>query len=389
MIFQSLKTIDMYSRKQSFSGSEQESLFLWGARQTGKSTLLKTLFPDALWFDLLISREYKRLVTKPDILRETVLANLNTKPVIIDEIQRIPDLLNEVHWLISNYGVQFILSGSSPRKIFRSGANLLGGRALRYELYPLVSSEIPDFDLIRAINNGLLPRHYDATNPQRMISAYIGNYLRDEIITEARLRDAGTFARVLEVAALTNGEMVNYTNIASDSGVSATTVKEYFQIMEETLIGRYLPSFQKRPKRRVITAPKFYLFDVGIANNLLGRGRIEQGTELFGKAFEHFIYQEIYAHSRYSDNGYPIYYWRTASQLEIDFVLGDHEVAIEVKATEQASGRHLRGLKAFTEEYTVKKAILISNDPLPRLVDNILILPWKVFLDRLWASEII
>jgi predicted AAA+ superfamily ATPase len=183
--------------------------------------------------------------------------------------------------------------------------------------------------------------------------------------------------------------MVNYTNIASDCGVSATTVKEYFQIIEDTLVGRYLPSFQKRPKRRVITAPKFYLFDVGIANNLLGRGRIEQGTELFGKAFEHFIYQEIYAHSRYSENNYPIYYWRTASQLEIDFVLGDHEVAIEVKATEQASDRHLRGLKAFAEEYTVKKAILISNDPLPRLVDNILILPWKIFLDRLWAGEII
>jgi len=329
------------------------------------------------------------LSAKPDILRETVLANLHTQPVIIDEIQRIPDLLNEAHWLISNYGVRFILSGSSPRKILRSGANLLGGRALRYELYPLVSAEIPNFDLIRAINNGLLPRHYDAVDPRRMISAYLGNYLRDEIVAEARLRDAGTFARFLEAAALTNGEMVNYTNIASDCGVSATTVKEYFQIMEDTLIGRYLPSFQKRPKRRVITAPKFYLFDVGIANNLLGRGRIEYGTELFGKAFEHFIYQEIYAHSRYSENEYPIYYWRTASQLEVDFVLGNHEVAIEVKATEQASDRHLRGLKAFAEEYTVKKAILISNDPLPRLVGNILILPCKVFLDKLWAGEII
>ena len=379
----------MYSRKQLFSGSGEESLFLWGARQTGKSTLLKTLFPNALWFDLLISKEYRRLSAKPDILRETVLANLNTTPVIIDEIQRIPDLLNEAHWLMSNHGVRFILSGSSPRKILRSGANLLGGRALRYELYPLVSAEIPNFDLMRAINNGLLPRHYDATNAQRMISAYIGNYLRDDIVAEARLRDAGIFARFLEVAALTNGEMVNYTNIASDCGISATTIKEYFQIIEDTLIGRYLPSFQKRPKRRVITAPKFYLFDVGIANSLLGRGRIEQGTELFGKAFEHFIYQEIYAHSRYSENEYPIYYWRTASQLEIDFVFGDHEVAIEVKATELASDRHLRGLKAFAEEYTVKKAIIITNDPMPRLVNNILILPWKVFLDRLWAGEII
>jgi predicted AAA+ superfamily ATPase len=379
----------MYSRKQIFQGAANESVFLWGARQTGKSTLLKHLFPDALWFDLLLSNEYERLSKKPELLRETILANLSASPVIIDEIQRIPELLNEVHWLISNHNVRFIMSGSSPRKILRSGANLLGGRAIRYELYPLISVEIPDFDLLKALNNGLLPRHYDTKSPHRLISAYIGSYLRDEIMAEARIRNVGSFSRFLEAAALTNGEMVNYANIASDCSVSAVTVKEYFQILEDTLIGRYLPSFQKKPKRRVIVAPKFYLFDVGIVNYLLNRGRIEKGTELFGKAFEHFIYQEIYAHSRYSEVNYPIYYWRTASQLEIDFVLGDHEVAIEVKATEQANSRHLKGLKAFAEEYEVKKLILISNDPLPRLVDNIHIMPWKVFLERLWAGEII
>ena len=379
----------MYSRKQQFLGSERESIFFWGARQTGKSTLMKALFPNALWFDLLLSGEYKRLTGNPEILRETVLANQNTTPVIIDEIQRIPALLNEVHWLISNHNIRFILSGSSPRKILRSESNLLGGRALRYELYPLISVEIPNFDLLRAINHGLLPRHYDSTNPNKLISAYIGSYLRDEISAEARIRNVGIFARFLEMAALTNGEMVNYTNIATDCGVSANTVKEYFQILEDTLIGRYLPAFQKRPKRRVITAPKFYLFDVGITNHLLRRGKLEQGSELFGKAFEHFIYQEIYAHSRYSGKDYPMYYWRTASQLEIDFVLGDHEVAIEVKATEQADHRHLKGLRAFAEEYKVKKLILISNDPMPRKMDDILILPWKVFLERLWAEEII
>ena len=379
----------MYHRKQLFIDSEQESIFFWGARQTGKSMLLKTLFPDALWFDLLLSREYERLSKNPDILRETVLANLNLSPVIVDEIQRIPTLLNEVHWLISNHGIRFILSGSSPRKILRSEANLLGGRALRYELYPLISVEIPDFNLLRALNHGLLPRHYDVANPNRLISSYIDSYLRDKKAAEARIRNIGTFARFLEIAALTNGEMVNYTNIASDCGISATTVKEYFQILEDTLIGRYLPSFQKRPKRRVITAPKFYLFDVGIANYLLHREKIKSGSELFGKAFEHFIYQEIYAHSRYSGKEYPMYYWRTTSQLEIDFVLGDHEVAIEVKATEQANHRYLKGLKAFAEEYEAKKLILISNDPMPRLVDHILILPWKIFLERLWNEEII
>ena len=379
----------MYNRKQVFIGSEQESIFFWGARQTGKSTLLKTLFPNALWFDLLLSDEYERLSKKPELLREIILANRNVSLVIIDEIQRLPDLLNEVHWLISNHKVRFILSGSSPRKILRGGFNLLGGRALRYELYPLISVEIPDFDLIRALNHGLLPRHYDSANPRKLLSSYIGSYLQDEIVAEARIRNVHTFSRFLEVAALTNGEMINYTNIASDCGISAKTIKEYFQILEDTMIGRYLPSFQKRPKRRVITAPKFYMFDIGITNYLLNRTKIEKGTELFGKAFEHFIYQEIYAHSRYSDVNYPMYYWRTASQIEIDFVLGDHEVAIEVKATDQATVRHLKGLKAFAEEYDVKKLILVSNDPLPRLVDDIEILPWKVFLERLWKDEII
>ena len=379
----------MYNRKQVFLGSEQESIFFWGARQTGKSTLLKTLFPNALWFDLLLSDEYERLSKKPELLREIILANRNVSLVIIDEIQRLPDLLNEVHWLISNHKVRFILSGSSPRKILRGGFNLLGGRALRYELYPLISVEIPEFDLIRALNHGLLPRHYDSANPRKLLSSYIGSYLQDEIVAEARIRNVHTFSRFLEVAALTNGEMINYTNIASDCGISAKTIKEYFQILEDTLIGRYLPSFQKRPKRRVITAPKFYMFDIGITNYLLNRTKIEKGTELFGKAFEHFIYQEIYAHSRYSDVNYPMYYWRTASQIEIDFVLGDHEVAIEVKATDQATVRHLKGLKAFAEEYDVKKLILVSNDPLPRLVDGIEILPWKIFLERLWKDEII
>ncbi len=379
----------MYIRKQILADADTESLFLWGARQTGKSTLLRGLFPNALRFDLLFTDEFEKLSRNPSLLRETVLANMDLSPVIIDEVQLIPALLYEVHWLISNYNIRFIMSGSSPRKIFRSGGNLLGGRALRYELYPLTSAEIPDFDLLKALNNGLLPKHYDAKNAKKLLSAYIGSYLRDEIVAEAKIRNLNSFSKFLEAAAFSNGEMVNYTNIAADCGVSATTIREYFQILEDTLIGRFLPSFQKRPKRRVINAPKFYFFDVGIANYLVNRAKIEIGTELFGKAFEHFIYQEIYAHSHYSDSNYAIYYWRTTSQIEIDFVLGDHEVAIEVKGTNEANARHLKGLKAFAEEYEVKKLILVSNDPLPRLVDGIEILPWKVFLERLWKDEII
>jgi predicted AAA+ superfamily ATPase len=379
----------MYLRKQTLEGAGTESLFLWGARQTGKSTLLKSLFPDSLWFDLLLSDVFERLSKSPSQLREIILAAQPGKPVVIDEIQKIPALLNEVHWLIENQHTRFILSGSSPRKIIRAEANLLGGRALRYELYPLISAEIPDFDLLRALNNGLLPRHYLSENPKQLISAYIGNYLQDEIMAEARIRNVANFSRFLEVAAFSNGEMVNYSNIASECGVSAPTVKEYFQILEDTLTGRFLPSFQKKPKRRVILAPKFYFFDVGIVNYLLKRGKIEMGSESFGHAFEHFIYQEIHAHSNYSGLKYPLYYWRTASQQEVDLILGDHEVAIEIKATQNANPRHTKGLKSFAEEYSVKKLLLITNDAFPRQMGSVLVLPWQVFLQRLWAGEII
>lgn len=379
----------MYLRKQIFEGIGTESAFLWGARQTGKSTLLKALYPDSLYFDLLLSDEYDRFQRNPALLRQILLAADAKNLVIIDEIQKIPELLNEIHWLIVNTNSRFILSGSSPRNILRTGGNLLGGRALRYELYPLVYREIPDFDLLRALNNGLLPRHYLAANPVKLLSAYVGSYLRDEIMAEAKIRNINSFSRFLEMAAFSNGEMVNYSNIASDCGVSAPTVKEYFQILEDTLTGRFLPSFQKKPKRRVILAPKFYFFDIGIANYLLKRGRIEMGSESFGKAFEHFIYLELYAHSKYSDLNYLISYWRTASQIEVDFILGDHEVAIEVKSTNMVTLRHIKGLKSFADEYQVKKLIVVSNDPYPRKIENVVILPWNLFLDKLWAGEII
>jgi len=379
----------MLNRSQVFKGSGKDSFFLWGARQTGKSTLLKKMYPDSLWFDFLLSDVFERFHKNPSQLREIILAVKPEKPVVIDEIQKIPVVLDEIHWLIENAGTRFILSGSSPRKIIRSGANLLGGRALRFELFPLVSDEIPDIDLLRALNNGLLPRHYLSDDPKKMISSYIGNYLKDEIMAEARIRNVTTFSRFLEVAAMSNGEMVNYTNIASECGLSSTTVKEYFQILVDSLTGRFLPSFQKKPKRRVILAPKFYYFDVGIANYLMKRGRIEMGSEASGKAFEHFIYQELYTHSNYSGIEYPISYWRTTSQIEVDFVLGDHEVAVEIKSSDNANPRHTKGLLTFADEYAVKKLILVTNDPFPRQLGNVLVLPWRVFLQKIWAQEII
>ena len=379
----------MYIRKQTFEGLDNESAFLWGARQAGKSTLLNKLYPDSLYFDLLLSEEYNRFIGNEGLLKQIVESSNKKGPVIIDEIQRIPQLLNEVHWLIVNKNKQFILSGSSPRKILKSGGNLLGGRAIRYELFPLSYSEIDNFDLLHALNYGLLPRHYLSKNPQRLINAYIGSFLKDEIAREANIRNIPSFSKFLEFASFSNGEIANYANIATDCGVSAPTIKEYFQILEDTLVGRFIPSFQKKPKRRVILSPKFYFFDIGIANNLMKRGEIKYGSDTFGHAFEHFICNELIAHRHYSGLDYQFSYWRTASQYEVDFILGNHEVAIEVKSTEQASSRHFKGLKAFSEEYKVKRLIVVSNDKYYRKDNTIEIFPWAEFLQQLWAGDII
>jgi predicted AAA+ superfamily ATPase len=383
----------MYKRILNLPLSETETCFLWGPRQTGKSTLLKTLFPDARRYDLLLSNEYHRLLTNPGLIREECQAESKASKrkklhVIIDEVQKIPALLDEVHWLIENADMRFILCGSSARKVKRGQANLLGGRAVRYELHPFVYPEIPDFSLSKALNGGLLPRHYLSPHPQRLIESYVGDYLKEEIAAEALTRNVPAFSRFLKIAALTNGELINYRNIASECGVSAPTVKEYFQILDDTLIGKQLPAFRKRAKRRLIGAPKFYFFDIGIVAHLTHRGSVGKGSELFGKAFEHFIYMEILAHSSYSELNYPIAYWKTASGFEVDFVLGDHEFAIEVKSASMVGNRHLKGMRAFKEEYTAQRYIVVSMDPKPRkTADGIDILPWEVFLDRLWKGR--
>ncbi len=379
----------MFIRKQVFKDVGNESIFLWGARQTGKSTLLKHEFPGAIWIDLLQSDVFRRFSAQPHLLREMINVADKPKLVVIDEIQKVPELLDEIHLLIVNEQVQFILSGSSPRKIIRSGANLLGGRALRYELYPLVSAEIDNFQLEKALNNGLLPRHYLSSNSKKLMDAYIGNYLNDEIIAEAKIRNVQAFSQFLKAAAFSNAEQVNYTNIASDCGVSHNTIREYFQILEDTLIGRFMPVYQKKPKRKVIQSPKFYFFDLGIPNNLLKRGYIEPGTEAFGHVFEHFIYQELYAHSKYSELDYSISYWRTVSQTEVDFVLGDNQVSIEVKGTDNVNSKHLKGLRSFSEEYVIQKQILVSLDPIERMVGDIHLMPWWIFLKRLWGGDLI
>jgi len=379
----------MYERKVNLKKYDGLSMFLWGARQTGKSTFLKKVYPDSLYIDLLLSQEFKRYLDSPEQFRQRCVANHHNKPVIVDEIQKLPELLNEIHWMIENENISFILSGSSPRKILRKNENLLGGRAIRFELYPLSFAEIPDFDILRAFNNGLLPKMYDSNNASILLEAYIGSYLEDEIIAETKIRNAEIFSRFLTKAAFANGEFVNYTNIAQDCGVASSTIKEYYQILEETLIGSYVQSFQKKPKRRVVLSPKFYFFDIGIANHLLKRTNIGWGTVDVGHSFEHFIFMELKAYAQYSGKKFPIQYWHTSSQLEVDFILGDHECAIEVKATENVHKKHFKGLKSFSEEYTVKNKIIVSNDPYIRQANDITIYPWKVFLEKLWSDKII
>ena len=385
----------MYKRIQKLNLSNRETCFLWGPRQTGKSTLLKTLFPQAMRYDLLLSTEFQNLLRHPSIIREQCLAaGLNgesqKEPIIIDEIQKIPALLDEVHWLIENKGLRFILCGSSARKLKRGHANLLGGRAVRYEMYPLTYHEIPGFSLIKALNSGLIPRHYNSATPERLIQSYVGDYLKEEIVAEALTRNIPAFSRFLEVAALSNGEILSYSNISRECGVSSPTVKGYFQILEDTLIGRNLPAFQKRSKRRLLSSPKFYFFDLSPVIYLTRRGKVEPGSELFGRAFEHFIWMEIVAHASYSEQFYPVSFWRTASGFEVDFILGDHEVAIEVKSAEIATTGHLKGLRKFKEEYSTRRSILVSLDHSPRKTeDQIEILPWREFLDQLWGGSVI
>lgn len=379
----------MFARYLSIQDIENESVFLWGARQTGKSTLLKSNFPNARYIDLLKSDDFERFSRRPALLREEVDAVIENQLIIIDEIQKIPQLLDEVHWLIVNRDYRFILSGSSARKLKRSGANLLGGRAISNKLFPLVSAEIADFNLIRAVNNGMLPRHYTIENAQKRLQAYIGDYLQEEIRAEALIRNLTSFTRFLEVAALTSGEMVNYLNIATDCGVSAPTIKEYFSILEETMIGYMIPAFTEKTKRRIVQAPRFYYFDVGIVNYLLKRKSLQPGSADFGKAFEHLIIQEIIAYLSYSENDNQLSYWRTSSGFEVDAVIGKAKVAIEIKSSKEVQSKHIKGLKIFKDEFPEARLIIVSLDINPRLMNGVEVLPAELFLKKLWNGEIV
>ncbi len=372
---------------------ERQSAFLWGPRKTGKSTLLKAAFPDSLRFDLLQTDLMLDLARRPALLRERLLAESAprlSRPVILDEVQKVPALLDEVHWLIENRGLRFVLCGSSARKLRRGRFNLLGGRAWRYELHPLVSHELGEVDLLRALNRGLVPAHHLEHEYRRSLAAYVRDYLKEEVFDEGLTRNVAAFSRFFEAVGYSHGDLTNFANIARDCGVDSKTVKEYYQILVDTLLGGFVAPYKRRQERQVIgKAAKFYLFDVGVAGAIAGRHIQEQRGEHFGRALEHFVLMEIRAHKSYRELDYPVQFWRTKNGLEVDFVLGEGEVAVEVKGTGRVDSADFRSLRAFAEDNRPRKAIVVCNEPAPRLHDGIEVLPWRVFLSRLWAGEII
>ncbi|HCU24680.1 MAG TPA: AAA family ATPase, partial [Deltaproteobacteria bacterium] len=308
--------------------------FLWGPRQVGKSTLLQQQFPKAKFYDLLNTEKKTQFLLEPSRLRQEILSQ-KPRQVVLDEIQKVPALLDEVHWCVENTATQFILCGSSARKLKRGAANLLGGRAWRFELFPLTSQELrKDFDLLRALNHGLLPHHYLMDRPERSLSAYVLDYLAEEIQAEALVRNVPSFARFLQAATLTHGHLLNYANVARDCGVSPKTVREYYQILEDTLLGHSLEPWRRSRQRRLIETSKFYFFDVGLVRALTGMRKIQEGTEEFGRQFEHFLIEEIRAYLSYREIHLPLSFWRTSTQLEVDLIVGDMESAIEFKSCE-------------------------------------------------------
>lgn len=376
----------MIERKLQIDSDLEDSIFLMGARQTGKSTFLRTRFPDSIYIDLLDTSVASRFKRTPSLLYDTLADRPQGTLVIIDEIPEVPELLNEVHRLMSEKGIVFILCGSSARKLKRKGYNTLGGRAYPMYLCPFVSAEIPDFDLNRAINHGMLPPHYLAKNPSKRMAAYIDVYLKEEIKQEALVRNLAAFQRFLEVAALTDGEMINNNNIAQDCGVSANTVSGYFDILEDTLVGFRLPAFAKVMKRRLVQAARFYYFDVGIVNHLLRRGELVRGTAEYGHAFEHFVIQELRAWLIYNERGEQLTYWRTHTGVEVDAVVGDARIAIEIKSVEEVLPRHVKGLKSFAADYPSARLIIVSLDPFNRRLGDVECIYVLDFLKRLWAG---
>lgn len=389
----------MYTRIAKIELPPRRSTFLWGARQIGKSSFLKANFPNSIYYDLLDTKEIIRLTKEPYLLREEI-ESLNAKqisqPIIIDEIQKVPELLNEVHWLIENTSAKFILCGSSARQLKTKFTNLLGGRAWIHTFFPLTFIEITDFNLLKALQHGMLPRHY-LEEPQYIddtLQSYVNTYLTEEVKNEGLVRNLQGFASFLDLVGMNNGEMININNIARDCGVSRSTVQGYYQILIDTLLGYYLQPFKSKRKRDIIlSTPKFYLFDIGVANYLAQNSVKSLKSSIAGKSFEHFILMELKAYIGLRRKNTDINYWRTKTGLEVDFIIPKFRLALEVKISPQVHQSDLKGLIAFCLEHPEYKPIVIAQVQRKRICTveniNIKILPWHEFLTDLWENKIL
>lgn len=386
------KTFKRFLDIKALSG--KKSLFLFGPRSTGKSTLLNEIFAKNSIINLLKSEFFLSLSGQPSLLREIVAKKMQlhrspSNPIIIDEIQKIPALLDEVHYLIEEKKYKFILTGSSARKLKRSGVNLLAGRAWQANLFPLVSQEIPHFDLITYLTYGGLPQVYGSDDPIEELDAYVQTYLQEEIREEALVQNFANFSRFLKVAAMCNGEQLNYVKISSDTGVAVSTIKGYFEILQDTFTVFLLLPWQKSQKRKSVATAKFYFFDIGVANFLKSITKIEKNTTEFGKAFEHFMAMELRAYISYKRLKISLTYWKSQTHDEVDFIIGD-EIAIEIKTANKVNPKFLNSLKKLQEEKIIKKFYLISFDKIERLTpEGIHLSYWEHFIADMWNGLII
>lgn len=372
----------------------KKSLFLFGPRQTGKSSYIKNQLPQemeiALYWTLLDGRLRLQVLADPSFLRQEVEARkLHDCLIVIDEIQKCPELLDEVHYLIEERNIRFLLTGSSARKLRGSGINLLGGRAGQRHFFPFCYAEIgnhENYNLPYIFEHGLLPPLFLSEDIEEDLAAYVDTYLTEEIAAEGLTRNIPAFARFLRVAALTNSQMLNFTNIASDSQVPVQTVRQWYQVLEDTLLGYQLEPFTKTKKRKAILTPKFYFFDIAIARALRNISAPEESTVEFGEFFEQLVCMELKCWMGTTGLYKNLSFWRSTSNFEVDFCV-DQEMAIEVKSSSHITEKHLKGLKALGEEGLFKRYIVVCQEEHPRLVDGIEILPWKYFFHQLWAEN--
>jgi len=363
----------------------KKSFFLFGPRGTGKTTLVQLTLPNVTVIDLLEIKTYRAYLKNPSIISQQNLKSV----VVIDEVQKLPEILDEVHRLIEAEKLTFLLTGSSARKLKRGGANLLAGRAWWAELFPLTSKEIPGFDLMTYLNRGGLPSVYPSDDYIEELRAYTGLYLKEEIQNEALTRKVAQFSEFLDLMALRNGEEISYQSVAGDCGVSANSIKNYIQVLEDTLVAFQLKAFTKTHKRKAISRSKLYLFDIGVTNSLANRGEIMAASELFGKAFEHFILLEVRAFLSYTRKQDKMYYWRSTSRFEVDLIV-ENRWAVEIKSTPSVSDKHLKGIRALKEEGNIRNFAVVSCDPYERKTrDDVHVFPWKVFLEKLWNGNIL